>query len=180
MVRDETSSVISETVTVVFETVLDDDFVDGRITPSRTGLRGVVIPLTRGLAAFVFTATGFAFSFFVSRKTTSDPSLDIDIVFDPFFATLCGVVGGRFTRSLDSLLVNGARLVVGLVVILMVGVDGVGAGLLNVVIQSLSLSCLVGVRVLLSWYNDTTPYNRQRQVDLGEVVSLELTVRFFP
>jgi hypothetical protein len=149
-VRVETSSVMSETVTVVFETTRDDDFVDGRITPSKTGRRGVVIPLTRGLATFVFTATGFAFSFFVSRRTTSDPSLDIDIVFDPFFATRCGVDGGRLTRSLDSLLVNGARLVVGLMMVLMVGVEGVGAGLLNVVIQSLSLSCLVGVRVLLS------------------------------
>lgn len=150
MVSVETSSVMSETVTVVFETVLDDDFVDGRITPSRTDLRGVVIPLTRGLAAFVFTATGLVCSFFVSRKITSDPPLDTDIVFDPFFTTRCGVVGGRFTKSLDSLLVNGARLVVGLVIILVVGVVGVGAGLLNVVIQSLSLSCLVGVRVLLS------------------------------
>jgi len=150
MVRVETSSVMSETVTVVFETVRDEDFVDGRITPSKTGLRGVVIPLSRGLAAFVFTATGLAFSFFVSRKTTSDPSLDTDVVFDPFFATRCGVVGGRFTRSLDSLLVNGARFVVGLIMVLVVGVDGVGAGLLYVVIQSLSLSFLVGVRVLLS------------------------------
>jgi len=142
--------VISEMVTVVFETVRDDDFVEGRITPSRTGLRGVVIPLARGLAAFVFTATGFAFSPFVSRKTTSDPSLDTDIVFDPFFTTRCGVVGGRLTRSLDSLLVNGARLAVGLMTALLVGVEGVGAELLNVVIQSISLSCLVGVRVLLS------------------------------
>ena len=41
-------------------------------------------------------------------------------------------------------------MVVGLAVILMVGVEAVGAGLLNVVIQSLSLSCFVGVRVLLS------------------------------
>ena len=150
MVRVETSSVMSETVTVVFETVRDDDFVDGRITPSKTGLRGVVIPLTRGLAAFVFTATGFAFSFFVSRKTTSDPSLDTDIVLDPFLTSLWGVAGGRFTISLDSLLVNGARLVVGLMMVLVVGVEGVGAGLLYVVTQSLSLSYLVGVRVLLS------------------------------
>jgi hypothetical protein len=150
MVRVETSSVISETVTVVFDTVRDDDFVEGRITPSKTGLRGVVIPLTRGLAAFVLTATGFGFSFFVSRKTTSDPSLDIDIVFDPFFDARCGVVGGRFTRSLDSLLVNGARLVVGLVMVLIVGVEGMGAGSLYVVTQSLSPSCFVGVRVLLS------------------------------
>jgi len=150
MVRVETSSVMSEMVTVAFETVRDEDFVDWRITPSRTGLRGVVIPLIRGLAAFVFTATGLVFSFFVSRKTTSDPSLDTDIVFDPFFDTRSGVVGGRFTRSLDSLLVNGARFVVGLVTILVVGVEGVGAGSLNVVIQSLSVSYLVGVRVLLS------------------------------
>jgi len=150
MVRVETSSVMSETVTVVFETVRDEDFVDGRITPSKTDRRGVVIPLTRGLATFVFTTTGLAFSFFVSRKTTSGPSLDNDIFFDPFFDTRCGVVGGRFTRSLDSLLVNGARFVVGLVMILVVGVGGAGAGLLYVVIQSLSLSCLVGVRVLLS------------------------------
>jgi len=80
--------VISETVTVVFETLREEDFVEGRITPSKTGLRGVAIPLTRGLAALVLTATGFAFSFLMSRKTTSDPSLDTDIVFDPFFITL--------------------------------------------------------------------------------------------
>lgn len=53
-------------------------------------------------------------------------------------------------KSLDSLLVNGARLVVGLVMVLVVGVEGAGAGLLDVVIQSISLSCFVGVRVLLS------------------------------
>ena len=150
MVRAETSSVISETVTVVFETLREEDFVEGRITPSKTGLRGVAIPLTRGLAALVLTATGFAFSFLMSRKTTSDPSLDTDIVFDPFFTTLCGAARGRFTISLDSLLVNGARLVLGWVLGLEVGVGGAGAGLLNVVIQSLSLSFLVGVRVLLS------------------------------
>jgi len=150
MVRVETSSVISEMVTVVFDTLLEEDFVDGRITPSKTGLRGVVIPMIRGFEAFVFTATGLAFSFFVSRKTTSDPSLDTDIVFDPFFATRCGVVGGRFTKSLESLLVNGARFVVGLMMVLVVGVEGLAAGLLYVVTQSLSLSYLVGVRVLLS------------------------------
>lgn len=150
MVRDETSSVMSETVTVVFDTLLEEDFVDGRITPSKTGRRGVVIPLIRGLAVFVFTAKGLAFSFIVSRKTTSDPSLDTDIVFDPFFATRCGVAGGRFTKSLESLLVNGARFVVGLVMVLVIDFVGLGIGLLNVVIQSLSLSLLVGVRVLLS------------------------------
>ena len=141
---------MSETVTVVFEALREEDLVDGRITPSKTGLRGGAILLTRGLAALVLTATGFAFSFFVSSRTTSDPSLDSDTVFDHFLTSLCGVAGGRLPRSLDSLLVNGARLVVGLVTGLEVGVEGAGAELLNVVIQSLSLSCLVGVRVLLS------------------------------
>jgi hypothetical protein len=109
-----------------------------------------VILLTRGLAAFVFPATALACSFFMSRKTTSDPSLDTDIVFDPFFVTRCGVAGGKLTRSLDSLLVNGARLVAGLMMVLKIGFAGLGMGSLNVVIQSLSLSCFVGVRVLLS------------------------------
>ena len=101
-----------------------------------------------GLIVFVFAANDFG----LSRNTISDPSSETDIVFDPFFATGLGVEGGRLMVLLDSLLVNGARLAVmvdfGLFSLVGVGAEGIGS--LNVVIQSLSLSCLVGVRRLSS------------------------------
>ena len=109
-----------------------------------------------GLMVFVFAANDFG----LSRNTMSEPSSDIDIVFDPFFATGLGVEGGRLMVLFDSLLVNGARLDVvfdfGLLILVGVGAEGIGS--LKVVIQSLSLSCLVGVSRSSSWYSVTTPY----------------------
>ena len=102
---------MSETETVVFEMARDDDLVEERITPSNTCLRDVAELLTRGFSAFVLIATDLGLV--TSKNTTSDPSSDI--VFDPFFDNRCGVIGGRLMISLESLLVNGARFVVGLV-----------------------------------------------------------------
>ena len=113
ILRLQTSSVMSETETVVFVPARDDDLVEERITPSNTCLRDVAELLTRGFSAFVLTATDLGFV--TSRNTTSDPSSDTDIALDPFFDSRCGVVGGRLMISLESLLVNGARFIVGLV-----------------------------------------------------------------
>jgi len=109
-----------------------------------------------GLIVFVFAANDFG----LSRKTISDPSSETDTVLDPFLATSFGVDGGRLMVLFDSLLVNGARLpmVVDFGLLGLVGVGAEGIGSLKVVIQSLSLSCLVGVSKSSSWYSVTTPY----------------------
>jgi hypothetical protein len=100
------------------------------------------------LIVFVVTANDFGFS----RNTISDPSSETEIVFDPFLITALGVDGTTLMVLVDSLLVNGARLaaVFDFGLLILVGDDVEGIGSLNVVIQSLSLSCLVGVRRLSS------------------------------
>lgn len=127
------------------------------MTPSNTCFRAGVTAGMIGLIVFVLAANDFG----LSRNTISDPPSETDIVFDPFLATGLGVDGGRLMVLLDSLLVNGARLptVVDFGLLILAGVGAAGIGSLKVVIQSLSLSCLVGVRRLSSWYSVTTPYS---------------------